>query len=250
MAAKEKTALTERAPISENAHRGYQLLPASLPRTRTLLTTRRRWRNRVSVRRRASGRVHYNYFRDYDPAIGGYIQADPSGLNGGWNAYGYAMANPLAFFDRFGLKPGDMFKDLDSALRDLMKYAPTIKPTFLEHGGWIYTVDKCFTYNAPLTGKPGGFIPGEDFKRTRPPTAVASWHTHGFRTPTNPGDNSLSGGPGDPHGPGDRDAANADGLPIYLIPPRGGAVGYDPSTKQDINVKPGEPEPCPCQSKQ
>jgi RHS repeat-associated protein len=95
--------LTAHAPISENAHRGYQLLPASLPRTRTLLPTRRRWRNRVSVRRRASGRVHYNYFRDYDPAIGRYVESDPIGLRGGTNTFAYVDANPLAKIDPSGL---------------------------------------------------------------------------------------------------------------------------------------------------
>jgi RHS repeat-associated protein len=35
------------------------------------------WRNRLRVRRRTSGRSHSNYFRDYDPAIGRYIESDP-----------------------------------------------------------------------------------------------------------------------------------------------------------------------------
>jgi RHS repeat-associated protein len=78
-------------------------LPASLLRTRTALTTRRRWRKRVSVRRRASGRVHYNYFRDYDPAIGGYIESDPIGLRDGVNTYGYVHGDPVMESDRRGL---------------------------------------------------------------------------------------------------------------------------------------------------
>jgi RHS repeat-associated protein len=57
----------------------------------------------VSVRRRASGRVHYNYFRDYDPAKGGYTQSDPVGLLAGINTYGYVGANPVSRRDQFGL---------------------------------------------------------------------------------------------------------------------------------------------------
>jgi RHS repeat-associated protein len=46
---------------------------------------------------------HYNYFRDYDPVIGRYIQSDPAGLAAGPNGYAYADGNPLNRVDPFGL---------------------------------------------------------------------------------------------------------------------------------------------------
>jgi len=46
----------------------------------------------------------YNYFRDYDPAIGRYVKSDPIGLGGGVNMYAYVWQSPLKFFDSFGLE--------------------------------------------------------------------------------------------------------------------------------------------------
>jgi len=56
----------------------------------------------VSVRRSASGRTHYNYARDYDPAIGGYVESDPIGLKGGINTFGYVSGDPLNRIDPSG----------------------------------------------------------------------------------------------------------------------------------------------------
>lgn len=50
--------------------------------------------------------LHYNYFRDYDPAVGRYVESDPIGLAGGLNTYGYVNANPVALSDPTGLVPG------------------------------------------------------------------------------------------------------------------------------------------------
>lgn len=46
---------------------------------------------------------HYDYFRDYDPAIGRYIQSDLVGLKGGFNTFGYVRSDPLQQIDRLGL---------------------------------------------------------------------------------------------------------------------------------------------------
>ena len=47
--------------------------------------------------------LHYNYYRYYDPATGRYITADPIGLQGGVNTYGYVGANALIYADPYGL---------------------------------------------------------------------------------------------------------------------------------------------------
>ncbi|MBU2709345.1 hypothetical protein KCM76_25340, partial [Zooshikella marina] len=60
----------------------------------------------------AESGLFYNYFRDYDPSTGRYIESDPIGLNGGLNTYAYVEGNPVRYIDSKGLAletPWDVF---------------------------------------------------------------------------------------------------------------------------------------------
>lgn len=66
----------------------------------------------VTLNQRFSGQYkdnesgnHYNYFRDFDPKTGRYLQGDPIGLRGGLNIYEYGYSNPITEKDPSGLQP-------------------------------------------------------------------------------------------------------------------------------------------------
>lgn len=47
--------------------------------------------------------LHYNYFRDYEPGTGRYVQSDPIGLMGGMSTFAYSESAPLNLTDPTGL---------------------------------------------------------------------------------------------------------------------------------------------------
>lgn len=47
--------------------------------------------------------VSYNYFRDYEPGTGRYVESDPVGLDGGVSTYNYGLGNPSVSIDPLGL---------------------------------------------------------------------------------------------------------------------------------------------------
>jgi len=47
--------------------------------------------------------LYQNYFRDYDPQLGRYVQSDPIGLYGGLNRFVYVESNPFNHIDVLGL---------------------------------------------------------------------------------------------------------------------------------------------------
>jgi RHS repeat-associated protein len=75
----------------------------------------------VDGMRDASGQM-YMRNRYYDPQSGQFTQADPIGLGGGLNAYGFAAGDPVSYADPYGLCP-EWLTNRPCTLQDAANFA-------------------------------------------------------------------------------------------------------------------------------
>lgn len=105
----------------------------------------------------AESGLHYNYFRDYEPGTGRYVESDPIGLRGGLSTFGYVRGNAYRWIDPSG-RSSEVVNDLTEAGGVLAFGGPRCFVAGLL-AGWQA---EAALDDSPLPGSWGG--PGDAFR--------------------------------------------------------------------------------------
>lgn len=127
--------------------------------------------------------ANYNYFRDYDPATGRYVESDPVGLVAGVNTYSYVKNRPLSRIDKRGLTGAEVSgSGINETLQDLPDKLCDIWPARCIKNAIVCTRATC-TYK-DCRGKPYiveriSFLPTspnrEEFEKESPNCKCTKW---------------------------------------------------------------------------
>ena len=112
--------------------------------------------------------LNYNYYRDYDPQTGRYIESDPIGLRAGVNTFSYVGDNPISWLDPSGLvSVADEVRAFGSLAPPSDKEASC--PSCQGADRWTYTQSApCEPYDVPCAnGLRAAGIPGPYYRYTR-----------------------------------------------------------------------------------
>ncbi len=99
--------------------------------------------------------LNYNYFRDYDPQTGRYVQSDPFGILAGSSTYSYVESNPLQWEDALGL-----IRKLDPSSRECQDLAEKIRKIKID------IAKRQFEYDTNPLGLPEN-LPGTSPRHSR-----------------------------------------------------------------------------------